>query len=332
MFVADPDHFRIGPVTFHNRMTFKAIADPLAAKHNRQAAEQGWPPYIDRVLDYYGRFSWVADVTVKGCDDEISAERAVQAVNAAVDFLHLLFGHYHSRRMIVGGPGLDADISGTLRIRDGKTLVTHSVGVISAVGFEEGWAEMLEELESRTLVTSAGRAIEPLTDPAIVRPLGQRFVDAASWHGQAVRETSPAAAIVKAVSALERLVTVKKAASATKTTQMVCDRSAALSYDPGADEDFARIRKRMDSIYDLRSRLVHGTLSPFDPEVRRSRIEVLEAVEHALLNGLVLFNQDGLLDKPLTQNELDGGMTSLVKWARGWDARKQRERDVQTPE
>src|SRR5438270_6456226 len=118
--------------------------------------------------------------------------------------------------MVVGGPGLESDVSATIQVRDGVTLASHSVGATSAVGFEEGWADMLNSLRSRELVTAAARAIEPLLNPAIQRPLGQRFIDAASWHGQAVRESSPAAAIVKSVSALERLVTTEKSTSAAK--------------------------------------------------------------------------------------------------------------------
>lgn len=318
MFVADPDHFSIGPVTFHNRITFKPIAEQLASEHRREAAESGTDSYVDRVLEYYGRFSWVADVTVKDCDKEISEERALQAVSAALDFLHLLFGHYHTRKMVVAGPGLEADIWAKMQVREGKTLATYSVGASSAVGFEEGWANMLTSPDEERLLVAAGSAIEPLVDPALERPLGQRFIDAASWHGQAVREASPAAAVVKSVSALERLVTTEES---TNVSKAVCERSAAMCYGPASDERFETILGRMESIYDLRSRLVHGNVSPFDPEVRRRRFEALAAVEQSLINGLALFDQEGLLDSAPTRRQLKIGFQRLVTLARAIDAR-----------
>lgn len=132
----------------------------------------------------------MADVTIMGCDKAIGKERATQAVNAALDFLHLLFGHYHSRKMVVGGPGLEADIRAAIEVREGMTLLSYSVGATSAVGFEEGWAKMLESMGSRQLTAAAGRAIEAIVDPAKDRPLALRFIDAASWHGQAIRSSS----------------------------------------------------------------------------------------------------------------------------------------------
>lgn len=69
---------------------------------------------------------------------------------------------------------------------------------------------MLNEPGPRTVVKAAGRAIEAVSDPSKTPPLALRFIDAASWHGQAVRETSAAASIVKSVTALKRLVTVDK--------------------------------------------------------------------------------------------------------------------------
>lgn len=317
MFQAEPDSFAIGPVTFHNRNTFKRIADELLEETRAREAATDKPTVADDVLGYFEHFTWVADVIIKGCDRQIGEERAAQAVAAAVDFMHLLFGHYHSRRMVVGGPGLSSDIRATMEVRNGKTLLTYSVGATSAVGFPDGWSSMLEEPEARALVIAAGRAIEAITDVDTARPLGLRFIDAASWHGQAVRETSAAASIVKAVTALERLVTVKKGAA---TTKIVTERNAAMSYDPRGDESFTAMVERMEGIYDLRSRLAHGTLSPFDAEVRDRRHKVLAAAEQALINGLALFDQDGAFDTPLSRRELTDGLERLVEWAKRIDA------------
>ncbi len=319
MFQAEPDSFSIGPVTFRNRETFKPVFDELVKENRARETNTGKPTIADEVIGYFANFTWVAEVTVKGCDRQIGKERAIQAVGAAVDFMHVMFGHYHSRNMVVGGPGLDADIRAEMEVRDGETKLGYSIGSTSAMGFPDGWSSMLDEPEAKGLINAAGRAIEAVTDPARSRPLALRFVDAAAWHGQAVRETSAAASIVKSVTALERLVTVKKGAD---TTRIVTERNAALSYDPRGTERFADVVKRMEGIYDLRSRLAHGTLSPFDPEVRHRRYEVLAAAEKSLINGLDLFDQDGLFDRTLSKRELTEGLESLVDWVKRVDAQK----------
>jgi len=319
MFQAEPDCFSIGPVTFRNREAFKPVFEELVKEHRAREADTGKPTIADEVIGYFANFTWVADVTVRGCDRQISKERATQAVGAAVDFMHILFGHNHSRNMVVGGPGLDADIRAEMEIWDGNTNLSYSIGSTSAMGFPSGWSSMLVEPTTKALIDAAGRAIEAVTDPERNRPLGLRFVDAAAWHGQAVRETSAAASIVKSVTALERLVTVKKGMD---TMRIVTERNAALSYDAQGDERFSDLVKRMEGIYDLRSRLAHGTLSPFDPNVRYRRYEVLAAAEKSLINGLRLFDQNGLFDKKLSKAELTAGLESLVEWARRVDAHR----------
>lgn len=317
MFQAEPDSFSIGPVTFRNRETFKPVFEDLVKDNRAREANTGKPTIADQVIGYFTNFTWVADVTVRGCDRQIGKERATQAVGAAVDFMHVLFGHYHSRNMVVGGPGLDADIRAEMEVRDGETKLRYSIGSTSAMGFPKGWSSMLDKIGPRTLVKAAGRAIEAITDPSKTRPLALRFVDAASWHGQAVRETSAAASIVKSVTALERLVTVVKGSD---TVRVVTERNAAMIYDIRSDERFGEVLKRMESIYDLRSRLVHGMLSPFDPEVRHRRYEVLAATEKSLVNGLNLFDQDGLFDRPQTKRQLTDGLEHLVAWSKEADA------------
>ena len=231
MFQSEPDSFSIGPVTFHNRETFKPVFEDLVKEKRAREASSGKPTIADQVAEYFTNFTWVADVTVKGCDRLVGKERATQAVGAAVDFMHLLFGHHHSRNMVVGGPGLDADIRAEMEVRDGDTMLSYSIGSTSAMGFPQGWANMLEEASTKALINSAGRAIEAITDPSHNRPLAMRFVDAAAWHGQAVRETSAAASIVKSVTALERLVTFAKS---TDTTRIVtCPSSDNLRHMAG---------------------------------------------------------------------------------------------------
>lgn len=323
MFQPDPDHFSIGPVIFHNRKSFGPIADQLLLDLRAREAGEARPTLTDMLVEYYGAFTWVAEVTVLRCDEEIGKERAVQAVNAAVDFLRLLFGHEHSRDMLVGGPAITFDRRATLEVREKETKASLSTRPTSAVTIPDGWSSWLEDEQTQEAINAAGRAIEAITDPDIVRPLGLRLIDALSWYGQAVRETSAAGSIVKAVTALERLVTVQKGSN---TTRIVTERNAAMSYDPRDDNRLDDLIMKMESIYDLRSRLAHGTLSPFDREVRNRQFEVLKAAGHSLINGLAFLDIDGAFDKILSRAEVTIALENLVSWARSIDETKAKDK------
>jgi hypothetical protein len=122
------------------------------------------------------------------------------------------------------------------------------------------------------MLGAAGKALEPITNPAIQREIGTRLTDAVGWFGDAVREESPAAQIVKAVTALEALVMTGK--SNTIASEL-SDRAAALCFDPERDKIFEEVNDAMSNAYDMRSRLAHGSLSPFDAEVTRCAPECL---------------------------------------------------------
>jgi Apea-like HEPN len=314
---ADPDSFTIGPVKFHSAKSFRQIGEPLVSKviEHRKGNKSSFMK--KGIFNYYANFSSVADVTIINCDEEIGQERATLAVNAALDFLHLRIGHHHSRKMVVGGPGLSEDNRGYIKVVGGQTKLTYSMGSTLAVGFESRWAESLDTMGWDTWMVSAGKAIETITNPSIIRPLGLRFVDAASWHGQGIREISPAAAIVKSVTALERLVITEKS-----TTEIVSERCAAIRHHPTEGPALDILIAELKDIYDLRSRLVHGSLSPFDPEVRSRKNQVLEVVEKTLVAGLDFFDVNGGLDRPLTPKQLKVELENRLTLARNADARR----------
>jgi hypothetical protein len=68
----------------------------------------------DQAVNYYMGFKWVAEVQVRGCDQEVSLKRAELAVSSAVNVLHLLLGTFYSDSMRVGGPRLEPDLRGRI--------------------------------------------------------------------------------------------------------------------------------------------------------------------------------------------------------------------------
>jgi Apea-like HEPN len=318
MRVKSPRDFSIGPVKFRDLASFDEQMEPLYATY-LETGETPQQVEIGKLLlpaarHYYEGFTWVAEVKVLNCDPGISEERAYLAVTAALDCLHLLFGGRQSKRMSVGGSRMAEDRRAHLYLdADGALQVSTSSNATSEVGFKDDWSGLLDRPDIAFFLRAAGKAIEPLTNPAIDRPLGMRFVDAAAWFGQAAREMSDAGRIVKAVSALERLVMTGKCDD---IAELLSQRAAAVCYDPERIELFGDTVAKVKKAYDLRSELVHGSISPFAAKVKDSAPVTMHLIERALCGGLGFFESELLLDRCCTNAQLAAGFSRLLEWAR----------------
>jgi hypothetical protein len=322
MYAGDPDTLTVGAVTFVTRAKFN---ETMASHYEAYVASAKSPTHVEHlegVLNdarhYYDDFTWVARVNIFNCDRNTSAMRANIAVTAALNFVHVFFGAYHTRRMNVAGPRLDQDRRARLTLDALNRLeVTNSSSATSAVGFTDGWGTFLEGETMALLFEGAAKALEPLVNPAVQRPMGMRLVDAAAWFGDAVREPSAAAQIVKAVTGLETLVMTGEHDD---ITALLSARAAAVAYHSIGDKTFAELETELRRAYDMRSRLTHGSLSPFDPEVGAYAAVCLHLVEQVICAGLELFESHGLIDTSRTTRELAQGFDQLVAWAKAHSA------------
>jgi hypothetical protein len=76
----------------------------------------------------------------------------------------------------------------------------------------------------------------------------------------------------------------------------------------------------------MRSRLAHGSLSPFHAEVTQYAPQCLYWAERTIGGALVLFESHGLLDRDLTRKQLKEGMARLIEAAKQLSAEKARSR------
>jgi Apea-like HEPN len=317
MYTAKPDSFSIGAVTFmtaaqfNQRMRDKFEAYARGDGSKDMKTEEG---LLEDARHYYDGFTWIGKVEVLGCDPGTSKMRGQLAVTAALNFIHVIFGSYHTDRMIVGGPRMQNDRRAHITIDSrGKIDVSCSWSATSAVGFHEGWEQLLEKETAPLLVSAAGKALEPLRNPAVKRPIAARLTDAVGWFGDAVREESPAAQVVKAVTALEALVMTGER---NEIAAELSARATALCFDPERDGSFEEVLGEMSNAYDMRSRLAHGSLSPFDAEVIRYAPRCLYWAERGIGGALVLFESHGLLDRDLSRKQLKVGMARLIEAAK----------------
>jgi hypothetical protein len=307
--------FCVGDVKFRAMPTFNEALTPIYAAYLEKSEgerERQWDEqHLQRARSYYDAFTWAAEVKVLGCAPEISKQRAFLAAETALGILHLLLGTHGTRRMTIGGPMLANDHRAHMHLsHDGALLVSTSSNATSAVGFEEGWEKILQRDDFAFLLEGAAKVLAPISNPSLKRPLSQRFVDAVAWYGEAAREPADASRVVKSVTAVERLVMTGKT---DKTTQTVAHRAVMIRVSGGIDKDFGKLVGEMGRFYDLRSRLAHGDLSPFDPIVSELAPSCVTFAEETLCAGLAFFQSFKLFDEALTNKQLAHGYDVLVE-------------------
>jgi hypothetical protein len=95
----------------------------------------------------------------------------------------------------------------------------------------------------------------------------------------------------------------------------VSQRGAAMRYDPADTKTFEELESELAEAYVMRSRLAHGSLSPFDPEVAAFAPACLHRIEQVICWGLGLFESHGLFDRELTNRQLAEGFDGLILFA-----------------
>lgn len=267
MYVEEPDMMKIGPVTFYNRKTFRGLMVAQVKKYlkNLTTDKKHYRGILSDVLGYYRSFKWVGVVTIENCDSATSEKYALATVTTALDCIHLIFEAGYTDQMRVGGPRINNDMRGRLLISaDNRLQVSWSRSVIGQVNFPVGWSHILNRSDMDHILKLAGTALESMTNPDLDRTLSQRFLDAAHWYGEAARETASAAKVVKYVTALERLLMTDERDDIASLVSHRASMFFAKLFDPAARAERVEIIKRL---YDLRSRIVHGSMSPRAPEI-----------------------------------------------------------------
>lgn len=296
MHAKDPNEICIGPVRFLNRRAarrrwLELLRARRAARTEPIDPEQDDAQFLAQAIGYCRNFGWLAEVEIKACDQETSDQLATAAVTSALDCLHLILGARWSDRMQVGGPALRFDRRASLCVREGALEYSISTFGFGQVNFEDGWSEMLALPDRRRLLLLCGVALEAAVDPDLDRPISRRLLDAAQWFGEATRDRSPATRVVKYVTTLERMLMTEERDDIANT---IANRLAAMCYAASSAENHARWRDRALRIYDLRSRLVHGSLSPNAPDVLSGVGEAARLAEAGVLHALNLFGVAGL--------------------------------------
>ncbi|MBP0629981.1 HEPN domain-containing protein [Cupriavidus sp. AcVe19-1a] len=310
----DPERLVMGPVTFHNRTSFRKLLLGKARNRDDNNPARGNAhdrSLLARAIRYYRNFKWVAEVEIANCDASTSTTLAEEAVTAALDCLHMLLGVQWTGRMRVGGAGIPNDRKAKLMLtHSGELEPSMSIAWFGEVAFPDGWSTILVSPDFRHLQSLCAVALEAAVDPDLERPLSRRFLDAAQWFGEASRDSSPATRTVKFVTAIERMVMTEERDD---ITSVVAERVAALCFD--AEKSREAWREKAKEAYNLRSRLVHGSISPRAPKLRRGAGIAAEVAEATLRRALEAFGIDGLRAESLKSERLARWFQELLQWA-----------------
>jgi hypothetical protein len=154
-------------------------------------------------------------------------------------------------------------------------------------------------------------------DFADAPPLCLRFIDALSWYGDAITEPSPAAKIIKFVTAIEGITRTgfERDDSGNKrgVTKVVTLRAGIL-YSMVTEGRLGDSLPQVSAIYRCRSGLVHGSTSPFDDSITGSVPKAAEMARVILLGGLDYFCHLGIEDMGFNPEELSRRYRLLEKW------------------
>jgi hypothetical protein len=279
-----PDQFSVGPVTFtttdrflseqekelrkYRESNFSAFAagrrkrQPELSDSEVEAESAGFADkHIEGIRSYYREYEWVASVQIPPAHGSISQLRAERTVDAALDALRLFVPTLPERYRRATAPNTPFNTRELMTDASGRLISAMRQGGRGAPALD-GWYEGVRR-DATDLWQEFEHAIGTLTKGEKPDELTQRLVDALNWFGQAVVETNPSAAIVKYTATLECLTIP---GHVKRLEAVVIKRVAFLNGDR-TDKLAQEIIDDLGKLYQMRSDLMHGSLSPYDDSV-----------------------------------------------------------------
>ena len=328
----NPSKFAVGPVTFTRiERFFEEFIEALsryqqsrleAYAKNLERSQTDLAPgevlaqartfantLTTRIRDYYHQYGWVASISIPLCHERISRRRAEQTVDAALDVLRLFVTGMPQRYRRAESPNLPFETRGIVSDSSGRIFSMMS-RVAKGGPASQGWHAALLQ-EAQDLWKFFEEAIESLRTQIIKDELNQRLLDALNWFGQAVVEQNPGAKIVKYTAALERLTMTGHVEAGIET--LVIKRVLMLNQDR-TDKTEEQIQKDLGELYQCRSDLMHGSLSPYDATTTDVLRIAWEVTRWSILNAarfFALIRENGKADRNTLARVYDGGRRSL---------------------
>ena len=299
--------FNFGPIRFFHVSELDPKDYGLAPVEG--ALDVYFGPLLKMMDDHAA--SWLAEVSVEGCESNRSAEIAGLAVDVALGGLKLVIPPNVGRLM--------ARITArTMPAFRGSFAVTDAAVEPGVANLQPGYGLPAESFEGYVGSASAeieemGRLIDTyLSQDKGLPELEQAWCNAAYWFHEGMLEPLDTVAMVKLETAIENLFSAASAAGSKRRLREALKSmfgiEEAQTVAPSSDLTY---KKLVDDIVTVRSRVLHGTwptLPGWDSGV--SRI-TLEEVAREFLVGYprLLERYQNALDDPADNVE------AMLKWA-----------------
>jgi hypothetical protein len=209
--------------------------------------------------DFFKNFNAVMCIDVPPCEKSISKSRALLSAKTFVGMMHLFFGRQNSRYInIFGQLPLDRHIfEVTEESNELRITVSGQFGGVDT----ENWRDVLST-DNEDLSSIYSQTIGEILNPKQYEVLGNRVIDSLLWFSEGITDKHVLSRIVKYSISIERLLTTKTGDPSNKENDIsknIEDRaSKILSMFEGGREEW---REKIKDMYELRSDIVHGTLS-----------------------------------------------------------------------
>jgi hypothetical protein len=262
---------------------------------------------VDGLLSAWNSYEWIAVIKIDGYMPTVSYEKAVLSTKTALNILKLILGGYYTNRIRLGSDDMEPLKGATLSRKEGERLDISLSSTARSKPIGDQWLEILQTVYADYLEISV-KAIDTIISFEKTPPLCERFLDALSWYGDAVTESSEAAKIVKFVSAIERMAGTGKTATddnaqQKRTVTDIIISRASILYSNASDETISDSIQKVTRVYAQRSDLVHGSISPLEV-CANDAAEAENIARFVLLSGLDFFHILGFSDESMNKRKL----------------------------
>lgn len=229
---------------------------------NEQLRNEVWSKeYWDETdfSKFFKNFNAVMCIDVPSCEKNISRERALLSAKTFVGIMHLFFGRKYSKHVNVFGqlPLERRAFEVTEESNEFHIVENGQFGGADA----KNWRDVLSA-DNDDLTSIYSQSIGVILNPKQHEVLGNRVIDSLLWFSEGITDKYVLSRVVKYSISIERLLTIKTGDPLKKENDIsknIEDRaSKILSIFEGNREEW---RGRIKHLYELRSDIVHGTLS-----------------------------------------------------------------------
>lgn len=230
---------------------------------------------------------WIAVGTYRQLDPKLGRQRVLEAVQAALELLAAFLSPDSGSQIATTAVPSMAIPTAMFECNENREWHVSWKMYNLQASFGEGWHEYLHS-QMEPFLSAAGTVVANKLTPHKPYPLEQRFLDGLHWFGHASRESSAANRITACVFSLERLVMTREVDNLQAIARSFAQRSVVLALEFEGYKAIERFPKLLE-LYDIRSRIVHGDVSPNEETVQSYAGFALAVTRAALLGSLATY-------------------------------------------